>query len=80
MTYSDPAFPFEYEGDGGQRITHQGMSLRDYFAGQAIASIPVRNWDHLGKDADIITAWAVCAYAVADAMLLARSPQVTKHD
>ncbi len=76
MTYDgEPAFPFEYEGEGGQRITHKGMSLRDWFAGQALTSIPARNWDHLGDDQNKITAWAEAAYAVADAMLLARIPQ-----
>jgi hypothetical protein len=72
MTSNEPAFPL---GCDAAREHETGMSLRDYFAGQAIASIPIRNWDHLGKDADIITAWARCAYAIADAMLLARSPQ-----
>lgn len=75
MYDGEPAFPFEYEGDGGQTIPHKGMSLRDWFAGQALSSIPNRSWDHLGKDENIVAAWATLAYAVADAMLLARSPQ-----
>lgn len=79
MAFSEPAFPFNYEGDGGQQVTHQGMSLRDWFAGQAIASIPNRAWDDSGGPEAVITAWARCAYAVADAMLKARetprSPQ-----
>jgi hypothetical protein len=67
-TASDqPAFPRSYSADG-----HNGMTLRDWFAGQAMASIPNRSWDHLGKDADIVVAWATLAYAVADAMLQAR--------
>jgi hypothetical protein len=55
-----------------------GMSLRDYFAGQAIASIPLRSWDHVGgDDLERIDAWAKCAYLVADAMLLARQSDTT---
>lgn len=52
----------------------KGEELRDMFAGQAIASIPLRAWDHLaGDDTDKINAWAQCAYLVADAMIAARS-------
>ena len=36
MKQDMPAFPFEYETSDGARITHNGMSLRDYFAGQAL--------------------------------------------
>ena len=49
-----------------------GMTLRDYFAGQALAIIPLRDWSHLGHEASleyITEAWARCAYAAADAML-----------
>jgi len=80
MNNGGPAFPKaldpypNMQGSAGQS-TQNGMSLRDYFAGQAIAAIPQRGWDHLGEEKDIIAAWAQCAYAVADAMLLARSPQ-----
>lgn len=52
----------------------EGMSLRDWFAGQALGSIPLRQWDSTGvPDAEIITRWARCAYAVADAMLAERA-------
>lgn len=55
-------------------VQHSGMSLRDWFAGQAIASVPLRSWDHLGSDDMVrIEAWAKCAYLIADAMLAARS-------
>ena len=58
-----PAYP-------GQSKAHatDGMSLRDYFAGQVIAS--VKAWhpaDKQGKSA------AVIAYEIADSMLAARS-------
>jgi hypothetical protein len=61
--------------DGGRAFPgsiNDGMSLRDYFAGQTISSIPLRSWEHVGFEEDIIKAWAKCAYAVADAMLAQR--------
>lgn len=42
---------------------HPGMSLRDWFAGQALSGITQRAWGHVGNDGDIIAAWARCAYA-----------------
>jgi hypothetical protein len=63
-----PAFPV------ADPCEHGGMTLRDYFAGQAIASIPNRVWDDVGNADAMIKAWARCAYAVADAMLVERSP------
>lgn len=74
-----PAFSrAAFYSDGGARnydsYPEDGMSLRDYFAGQAISSIPNRSWDHLeGDDMDRIKAWARCAYLVADAMIEERS-------
>jgi len=51
-----------------------GMSLRDWFAGQALSCIPLRAWEGVGStNQDIINAWATCAYATADAMLAART-------
>lgn len=66
-----PAYPLAVETgpDFYGRKSHkveQGMSLRDYFAGQALASWPVA--DH-GSDADDL---ARKCYALADAMLAAR--------
>lgn len=50
-----------------------GMTLRDYFAGQALSSIPLRDWGVASRgDAAVIEAWANCAYAVADAMMKRR--------
>lgn len=61
---------FAFPGDANSSRDCKGMTLRDYFAGQAISSIPLRSWDHLdGDDMDRIRAWAKCAYLVADAML-----------
>jgi len=59
-----PAFP-RSESEYG--IGHDGMTLRDYFAGQVIAS--VKGWhpaDKRGKSA------ATIAYEIADDMLRER--------
>lgn len=54
-----------------------GMTLRDWFAGQALASIPLRRWEQNGiEDEEIITKWARCAYLVADAMIKEREKDV----
>lgn len=50
----------------------RGMTLRDYFAAQALALISSRSWDHLIGDEAKIRAWAVAAYAVADEMMKVR--------
>lgn len=64
-----PAFPIECNIENGYR-DDSGMTLRDWFAGQALASVPLRAWDHVGEnDEDRIKAWARCAYMAADAML-----------
>lgn len=59
-----PAFAYGSHEQGG----HSGMRLRDWFAGQALSSIgTVEGYaDHAGLAAD--------CYAVADAMLAARTP------
>ena len=68
MTIS--AFPVLERGGSGLELTDPGMSLRDYFAAQAIGPLlqqieayPDENW-RLGI--------AIDAYAMADAMLEAR--------
>lgn len=58
-----------------------GMTLRDWFAGQALCSIPLRNWDAENRDpSEVISSWARCAYNVADAMLDARKETNNAHD
>lgn len=64
-----PAFPISIPGRGDNGA--EGMSLRDYFAGQALtgmlASAPVADRskpNHKG--------WAANAYAFADAMIAER--------
>jgi hypothetical protein len=65
---SGPAFPSSnlYDDEGR---AFMGMTLRDYFAGQALAGIMAR-----GSGTSNAVEWAPEeAYAVADAMLSARN-------
>ena len=67
-----PAFPFvAEETDGGHayKENHYGMSIRDWFAGQALAGLS--GWAHVLPDPDKLEAGRRC-YALADAMLEAR--------
>lgn len=57
-----PAFPRSYTADG-----HNGMTLRDYFAGQVIAMLIVHGTN------GTIEHEATMAYVAADAMLAERS-------
>lgn len=58
-----PAFPTV----AGQTVYSNGMSLRDYFAGQALAGL-------LANDSETAFGVLACsAYAAADAMLKARA-------
>jgi len=65
-----PAFPYvnpNYDSNWDSRPQIGGMTLRDYFAGQAM------NKGIINGDWDSSIEWrAVCAYQVADAMLAAR--------
>ncbi|WPM81134.1 hypothetical protein R5W60_05405 [Brucella pseudintermedia] len=69
------AFPVTFEGgsnNGDAPFFHQGMTLRDYFAGKALAGI------YANKGAPVIMTYdspqgrAVICYAMADAMIAAR--------
>lgn len=64
---SGPAFPVPSGG-----AVHDGMSLRDWFAGQALvgihASLQASNWPQEAWHRDAAT----CAYMAADAMLAER--------
>jgi hypothetical protein len=58
------------------RFTHDyqtvgGMTLRDWFAGQALALLGGRSWGHV--EGDKVETWASAAYTLADAMLTERS-------
>ena len=63
----NPAFPVSIPGAGDNGW--HGMSLRDYFAGQAIVGVLANGDDYESAD------WSGCAiyaYSLADAMLKAR--------
>lgn len=75
------AFPYMPNGDDDQRYHQHGMSLRDWFAGQAVASnLGVQASDYeltawFGKHRSGITnaeIMAARAYDIADAMLARR--------
>lgn len=65
-----PAFPFDEKNsyDGSHYHSHEGMSLRDWFAGQALAGFVVRQ-SAAFSDAET---GAKFAYRYADAMMAER--------
>ena len=70
-TENPQAFPSdtEFEWSGGtKRETHTGMTLRDYFAGQAL--VGMLKHQEAFENPDKTGAWA---YEYADAMLEERS-------
>ena len=71
-TDGGPAFPAYDYRDGEFTTNHRGMSLRDWFAGQALIAL---SKEPGGPD------WrATEAYAIAKAMLLARAVRATPPD
>lgn len=75
MKYSQSAFPYILNLKDGSSVVSNGMTLRDYFAAQALTGAQI--WDAVinGKNAqfsDGTEKLAEVAYAVADAMLKAR--------
>lgn len=67
-----PAFPLQAVGPQGEPYSPEvGMTLRDYFAGQALAGLlahpqgPAGEWERSAKD----------AYNAADAMITAREAE-----
>lgn len=74
MKDGGPAFPHpnpNYSQDYGLHQPFGGMSLRDWFAGQALAGMASIALD----DGDMLMGWAemsTAAYRAADAMLAAR--------
>lgn len=75
-TVDFPAFPHSIRDRVGNETwpaaSFDGMSLRDWFAGQAITSLPIRSWGDLPAD-ELFKLWSASAYALADAMLAARA-------
>jgi hypothetical protein len=70
-----PAFPRAPIGEDCERpYGHQeGMSLRDYFAGQALAGISAGYWGNPGRSGLSPQDLAAEAYALADAMIKERN-------
>lgn len=67
--YLEPAFPISSEMCGHWA----GMSLRDYFAAKASATIdPPRNYMGSSENKAALTEWARRCYQMADALLEAR--------
>jgi hypothetical protein len=70
-----PAFPTEPNTQPGFYV-HHGMSLRDWFAGQALHEIAA---NHIFRgNASHMQECAKLAYEFADAMLAARSPALVE--
>jgi hypothetical protein len=67
-----PAFPVveQFDERRGEMIMYasQGMSLRDYFAGQALAGVPMPQSSHHDSN-EIYLRIALHCYKMADAML-----------
>lgn len=73
-----PAFPSVAMNDPGHPASIAGMSLRDYFAGQALAGIHA-SVNTAGRwPADALNSIARGAYAQADAMLAERAKATGK--
>lgn len=72
-----PAFPFS--PDGPNYRTHAGLTMRDWFAGQALAgelaaqSQPIGEWT-----VPHFPALATRIYLIADAMLAERAKEISK--
>ena len=68
------AFPIPGGTFGDQHVyPWPGMTLRDWFAGQALVAMGTWNPIPYGKSGDIHEARAEYAYATADAMLAERA-------
>jgi hypothetical protein len=68
---SNPAFPFEEKsGDGTHYHSHSGMTMRNYFAAQALPSVIIQCANDARIDGETIEQmFARKSYLVADAML-----------
>lgn len=63
------AYPIMYKHPTtGLIVEHEGMELRDWFAGMAMLSMNLRE-DYVDTPANVI---AIDSYALADAMIKAR--------
>ena len=66
------AFPYRETESSGQYCHHYGISVRDYFAGQALTNVDVRIPMSDDDDTPSPRAIANYMYVIADAMLAAR--------
>ena len=68
---NEPAFPFAWQSPITDKTTiNQGMTLRDYFAAQALQALIIRE----GKDhSGIINEITTTAYQYADDMIKERT-------
>jgi hypothetical protein len=71
IDWGGQAFPTE-GGDQSGLYPDPGMSLRDYFAGQALAGICANSAWNDNFHASVSAPSAQAAYAMADAMIAAR--------
>ena len=68
-----PAFPFEFRSPNTGQEVYPGMTLRDYFAAQALNGyLAGRNSTHVSSRCNDV---ADACYAYADAMLAAREKE-----
>lgn len=73
-----PMIPSDRQG-GYSGVQETGMTLRDYFAGQALDACmrEADEWYRSGNPCDVLQRAAVGAYRLADAMLAARAALAT---
>jgi len=80
VNMNESAFPWSVD-DGQKIVGNKGMTLRDYFAAQALTGAQI--WDAVlnGKDSNFlgsrggVNLLAEISYAVADAMLKERTKE-----
>lgn len=78
-----PAFPQPATAEGHATNTPPGMSLRDYFAGQALAGMVANSLTDeqvRATKSDPCAVVASWAYEYADAMLAARADRATDEE
>jgi hypothetical protein len=63
-----PAFPQDLQGRRGDDPQYQGMTLRDYFAGQALQAVAHNPHDYFTGEQSM----SIYCYRMADAMIKAR--------
>lgn len=71
--FSDTAHPCKLvTKDGHPNGESMGMSMRDYFAGQAVSGVLAKIEGNASSKAEIGVLVSEISYAIADAMLTAR--------